>query len=47
MVGDRLDNDVQPARAHGWQAWHLTVPAKTGVKQAGGFRELSAALGGS
>ncbi len=23
MVGDRLDNDIQPARAHGWQTWHL------------------------
>ncbi|MEK7674360.1 MAG: HAD hydrolase-like protein [Verrucomicrobiota bacterium] len=19
MVGDRLDNDIEPARAHGWQ----------------------------
>lgn len=24
MVGDRLDNDIAPARAHGWQTWHLT-----------------------
>lgn len=24
MVGDRLDNDIQPARAQGWQTWHLT-----------------------
>lgn len=23
MVGDRIDNDVQPARTAGWQAWHL------------------------
>lgn len=23
MVGDRLDNDVAPARMHGWQAWQL------------------------
>lgn len=22
MVGDRLDNDIEPARACGWQAWH-------------------------
>jgi putative hydrolase of the HAD superfamily len=21
MVGDRLDNDIGPARAHGWQTW--------------------------
>lgn len=27
MVGDRLDNDVEPARAQGWQAWHLTDSA--------------------
>ncbi len=24
MIGDREDNDVMPARAAGWQAWHLT-----------------------
>ena len=23
MVGDRLDNDVEPARRFGWRAWHL------------------------
>lgn len=23
MIGDRLDNDVLPARAAGWQAWHF------------------------
>ena len=22
MVGDRLDNDIAPARAQGWQTWH-------------------------
>ena len=21
MVGDRLDNDIEPAKAHGWQTW--------------------------
>lgn len=36
MVGDRLDNDVAPARRAGWQAWHLgragpvTVPGGSG-----------------
>jgi putative hydrolase of the HAD superfamily len=31
MVGDRLDNDIEPARAHGWQTWHLRVgPAEGG-----------------
>jgi putative hydrolase of the HAD superfamily len=24
MVGDRLDNDIQPARRHGWQTWLLS-----------------------
>lgn len=23
MVGDRLDNDIQPAGLHGWRTWHL------------------------
>ncbi len=23
MVGDRLDNDIKPARDHGWKTWHL------------------------
>jgi putative hydrolase of the HAD superfamily len=23
MVGDRVDNDIAPARAQGWVAWHL------------------------
>lgn len=23
MVGDRLDNDIEPAKVHGWQTWHL------------------------
>jgi FMN phosphatase YigB (HAD superfamily) len=25
MVGDRLDNDIAPAKAHGWQTWHLSA----------------------
>lgn len=41
MVGDRLDNDIEPAQAHGWRVWHL----KVGSPQGGGFRELTAALG--
>ena len=34
MVGDRLDNDIHPARAQGWQAWQLlrqTGPAMSGT----------------
>lgn len=41
MVGDRLDNDIDPARAQGWQVWQL----KPGSPLGGGFRELRAALG--
>lgn len=25
MVGDRLDNDILPAQAEGWRAWHVTA----------------------
>ena len=40
MVGDRLDNDIGPARAHGWQTWQL-VPASEGDgKSSGDFRQL-------
>jgi putative hydrolase of the HAD superfamily len=24
MVGDRADNDIEPARAHGWRTWRVT-----------------------
>jgi FMN phosphatase YigB (HAD superfamily) len=27
MVGDRLDNDIRPAQAHGWQTWQLDLSA--------------------
>jgi putative hydrolase of the HAD superfamily len=27
MVGDRLDNDIQPAKVHGWQTWQLGAAA--------------------
>jgi putative hydrolase of the HAD superfamily len=23
LVGDRLDNDIEPAKVHGWQTWRL------------------------
>jgi FMN phosphatase YigB (HAD superfamily) len=26
MIGDRLDNDIEPARAAGWQVWHFQGP---------------------
>lgn len=42
MVGDRLDNDIEPARSQGWQAWHLTSAENLSDKESGGFRELCA-----
>lgn len=41
MVGDRLDNDIQPALEQGWQAWHLGERAE-GAQ--GNWHELRAAL---
>lgn len=32
MIGDRLDNDIQPARAYGLQTWHLTSSSKPAPK---------------
>jgi putative hydrolase of the HAD superfamily len=29
MVGDRLDNDIEPAKVHGWRTWQLG-PARDG-----------------
>ncbi|MBI4661487.1 MAG: HAD family hydrolase [Verrucomicrobia bacterium] len=26
MVGDRLDNDIEPAKAHGWHTWQMSAP---------------------
>ena len=42
MVGDRLDNDVEPARACGWKAWWLTP--NPGAVRGGDWRALRAAL---
>ncbi len=42
MVGDRLDNDIEPARAHDWLTWHLASKKETG--QSGNWRELLAWL---
>lgn len=42
MVGDRLDNDIGPAAAQGWQTWHLHA-APTG--RGGDWVQLQAWLG--
>jgi HAD superfamily hydrolase (TIGR01549 family) len=44
MVGDRLDNDIEPARAFGWQTWQL-VPVKQNAK-SGNWHDLRAWLNG-
>lgn len=43
MVGDRLDNDIAPARAQGWQTWQLVSTKRAG--SAGNWRDLTAWLG--
>lgn len=42
MVGDRLDNDIEPARAFGWRTWQLVSGKQTG--QSGNWRDLLAWL---
>jgi FMN phosphatase YigB (HAD superfamily) len=41
MVGDRLDNDIEPARLHGWRTWHLAASGD------GGWASLRGSLGDS
>jgi FMN phosphatase YigB (HAD superfamily) len=41
MVGDSLDNDIAPARLHGWRTWQLCAPGQQGD---GPFEALLAAL---
>lgn len=42
MVGDRLDNDITPARLHGCQTWQVTPAAQN--QHAGNWRALLAWL---
>ncbi|MFO1513606.1 MAG: HAD family hydrolase [Verrucomicrobiota bacterium] len=42
MIGDRLDNDIEPARAFGWQTWQLTSRPSAG--NSGDWRDLLAWL---
>lgn len=44
MVGDRLDNDIAPARRAGWQAWQLNA-RDAGPSDGGSWAELRDALG--
>jgi len=38
MVGDRWDNDIDPARSFDWQTWHFT--AGSGTSSSGSWTEL-------
>lgn len=40
IVGDRPDNDTQPARAFGWHAWLVTPEGAVPTPNAGSLREL-------
>ena len=40
MVGDRLDNEIEPARAHGMQTWHLTT-SPSSTPKSGGWEALA------
>jgi len=44
MVGDRLDNDIEPARAFGWHTWLLAATKPTGGQLGGNWRDLRAWL---
>lgn len=44
MVGDRLDNDIEPARTQGWQTWHLSKDALPD-SAAGSWQTLGRQLG--
>lgn len=45
MVGDRLDNDILPARSQGWQTWQLRAStAAAGGSPGGMWEELQRIL---
>jgi FMN phosphatase YigB (HAD superfamily) len=44
MVGDRLDNDIEPARAQGWKTWWLLPGKPADGRRGGNWTELRAWL---
>jgi len=40
MVGDRIDNDIQPAEKQGWQTWHLNAQTEPSTYRGGDWEEL-------
>lgn len=47
IVGDRVDNDIEPARAQGWQTWHLRTTGPVEGSPGGSWRDLLAWLSSS
>jgi putative hydrolase of the HAD superfamily len=45
MVGDREDNDIDPARTQGWRTWELTPTLVAESTNAGDWQQLGAHLG--
>ena len=41
MVGDRLDHDITPARACGWQTWQLTASPTEDGRGAGDWHQFT------
>jgi FMN phosphatase YigB (HAD superfamily) len=41
MVGDRLDNDIAPAKAYGWQTWQLSASPTEDGRVAGDWNQLA------
>lgn len=41
MVGDRLDNDIEPAKAYGWQTWQLTATPTKDAAVAGDWNQFA------
>lgn len=44
MVGDRVDNDLLPAQAQGWKAWHLCENSAPATGLGGGWDALKSFL---
>ncbi len=45
MIGNRLDNDIGPAKAQGWQTWHYTEAPSAHGNQEGDWEQLMSWLG--
>jgi FMN phosphatase YigB (HAD superfamily) len=41
MVGDRLDNDIEPAKVHGCQTWQLTASPTEGGTVSGDWKQFA------